>query len=200
MAFLIFWAVRFCIWQDSGNPFWRSGNTYGGCAGFIREIDILRITYVLRRAGCIKDNRSTVFRLVGRFVAGSTPASISRSGIVRCVEFDSHLVDFRHDFVVQPLTELYQQRGNEGRFALKSWESNKVLVIRILGNLLQQFPVGITVLLLDHKGSKCHAKRLGGHARFTREQICVFILNGISGNGAAFFTQRFSRFIFNPTG
>ena len=145
-----------CNLQSSGNPFLRSRDRFWACSnrnsnrfrqsflqgspGLVQEVDVLRITDVLRSAGYVKNDRFAVFRFHGRFV-GIASASDPGTGIVRRVVIYDHLVDLDHDLVIQALTEFNLQRRDIGRFTLKPRDINEVLVIHILRNLFQHFSV-----------------------------------------------------------
>ena len=116
------------------------------------------------------------------------------------IELDDHLIDITKDLVSEPLPELHKERRNIWRLLLISRKANEVLVIRVLCDLLDQFPVGIVELFLNPQGTQCHSKRFRRHSYMAGKEVCISIPISSHGINSTFLSQRFSEFILSPMG
>ena len=159
--------------------------TFEVLTGFIQEIDILRKGYLLWCTRCIQNQSSFVFggRIITFFAAGSS----CRRSIVWCVVSDDHFIDVAKNVIRKAFSKLNQKGWNERLFILIPRKPDEKLIIRILTNLLHQFPVRLLILLLNDQGAKSGAQRLGRHSFFTWKQRSVFFLDLIPRNGSSFF-------------
>ena len=77
--------------------------------------------------------------------------STTRSGIIRMIVSNDHFIDLTEDLVRQTLPELNKERWYIWCFLLISRQTNEELVIRVLRDLFNKFPVGIVVLFLNNQ-------------------------------------------------
>ncbi|MPM81248.1 hypothetical protein SDC9_128300 [bioreactor metagenome] len=129
-------------------------------AGVIDQIQVSWIFDVRRSASRIHQNSPRIFFRV-RFLRQRLIAIIRRRIIVRVTirfgQFNYLFVETVDHFRRKPFAKMRHQRGVEGRFRLKAFESQKVLQIRILAHRFDNSAIAQTKEFLDQQCSDCNS-------------------------------------------